>query len=118
MNSQRQKLLLLKRPTLKQLQALPPVEVVKLPLPERILLPPVSKWDAVKAFFVYSETILIARTEAIVGVLTMAMGSMDYSPLLGITNFTKEQVIWLGGISFIKGLFTELARRRGLKETG
>lgn len=41
---------------------------------------------------------------------------MDWSPLLNIdmgTNFNRTQVIWLGGISFVKGLFTEIARRRG-----
>jgi len=41
----------------------------------------------------------------------MTFAVMDYSPLLGITSFDKKQVIWLGGISFVKGLFTEIARR-------
>ena len=107
----------LRKPTLKQLQALPPSKIQKLPIPLRVQLPPVSTWDAIKAFFVYSETVVIARTEALVGLLTMAFGAMDYSPLLGITNFDKKQVIYLGGISFVKGLFTELARRRNMMET-
>ena len=47
----------------------------------------------------------------------MTFGAMDYSPLLGITNFDKKQVIYLGTISFVKGLFTELARRRNMLET-
>jgi len=51
-----------------------------------------------------------------VGVLTMSFAAMDYSPLLGLTGFDKKQVIYLGGISFIKGLFTELARRRNMLE--
>ena len=89
----------------------------KLPIPLRVQLSPVSRWDAIKAFFVYSETVVIARTEALIGLLTMAFGAMDYSPLLGITNFDKKQVIYLGGISFVKGLFTELARRRNMMET-
>jgi len=96
---------------------LPPSEIQKLPISLRVKLPPVSNWDAIKAFFVYSETVVIARTEALVGLLTMTFGAMDYSPLLGITNFDKKQVIYLGGISFIKGLFTELARRRNMMET-
>lgn len=108
--------MLLKKPTLKELKKLEPAEVQKLPIPVRLELPPVSKWDAVKAFFVYSETVLIARTEALVGILTMSFAAMDYSPLLGITNLDKTQVLWLGGVSFVKGLFTELARRRGLKD--
>lgn len=47
----------------------------------------------------------------------MAFAAMDWSPLLGITNFDKKQVMYLGGISFIKGIFTELARRRNMKNT-
>jgi hypothetical protein len=46
----------------------------------------------------------------------MVFGFMDYSPLLGLTAFDKKQVLWLGGISFVKGLFTELARRRHMME--
>ena len=90
--------------------------MVKLPIPQRLSLPPVSKWDAVKAFFVYSETVLIARTEALVGLVTMAVGAMDWSPLLGLTNFDKKQVMYLGGVSLVKGIFTELARRRNMAE--
>jgi len=104
-------------PNLKQLKSLPPSEVVKLPIPERLQLPPVSKWDAIKAFFIYSETVVIARTEALVGMVVMACGAMDWSPLLGVTNFDKNQVLYLGGISFVKGIFTELARRRNMRET-
>ena len=46
----------------------------------------------------------------------MAVGAMDWSPLLGVTNFDKKQVLYLGGISFVKGIFTELARRRNILE--
>ena len=106
----------LRKPTIKQLRSLPPSEVQKLPVPLRVQLPPVSRWDAIKAFFWYSETIAIARAEALIGLLTIGFGAMDYSPLLGITNFDKNQVIYLGGVSFIKGLFTELARRRNMME--
>lgn len=95
---------------------MPPSEVQKLPIPVRLQLPPVSKWDAIKAFFVYSETVVIARAEALIGVITMAAGAMDFSPLLGLTNFDKTQVMYLGAISFVKGMFTELARRRNMME--
>lgn len=88
----------------------------KLPIPLRVQLPPLSKWDSVKAFFVYSETVVIARAEAVVGLFTMAFAAMDWSPLLGVTNFDQTQVLWLGGISFVKGVFTELARRRNMNE--
>lgn len=46
----------------------------------------------------------------------MAAGAMDFSPLLGLTNFDKTQVMYLGAISFVKGMFTELARRRNMME--
>lgn len=117
MNLRKSRPVSLKKPTLKQLKELPPSEVVKLPVPLRLELPPVSRWDAIKSFFVYSETVLIARAEALVGVLTMTFAAMDYSPLLGITNLDKTQVLWLGGVSFVKGLFTELARRRNMNTT-
>lgn len=109
------------RKTLKQLKKLPPSEVVKLPVPERLELPPVSKWDAVKAFFVYSKTVFLARTEALIGFGTIVAGSMDWSPLLSLdfnTGFNKTQVIALGAISFVKGIFTELARRIKPSEQG
>lgn len=44
---------------------------------------------------------------------------MDWSPLLGIdfnTGFSRTQVISLGAISFVKGIFTELVRRRNMTE--
>jgi len=77
---------------------------------------PVSTWwDEVKAFFKYSETILLARLTAITGLVTTAVGYMDWSPLLGLdlnTGFSKAQVMWTGGIVFIKGIIDEIARRR------
>ena len=107
-------------PDLEKLKELPPSEVQKLPIPLRLELPPVSKWDAVKAFFAYSETVALARAEAVIGFFTMAVGAMDWSPLLAIdysTAFNKTQVIALGAISFVKGIFTELVRRRNMLET-
>src|SRR5260370_34941406 len=109
--------MLQKKPTLKQLQALPPSKIQKLPIPLRVQLPPVNTWDAIKAFFVYSETVAIARAEAAIGLITIAAGTMDWSPLFGITNFDKTQILWLGGLSFAKGVFAELARRRNMMET-
>jgi len=41
---------------------------------------------------------------------------MDWSPFFGLTAFDKTQVIWLGSISLVKGVFTELARRRNSKQ--
>jgi hypothetical protein len=84
---------------------------VKLPIPERLALPSVSKWDAVKAFFVYSKVVALARIQAILGFVGIVAGTMDWSPLLGVTNFDTKQVVWLGGISFVHGIATEIARR-------
>jgi hypothetical protein len=50
----------------------------------------------------------------VTGFFTMVFASLDYSPLLGLTAFDKKQVLYLGGISMVKGVFTELARRRNM----
>ncbi len=50
----------------------------------------------------------------------MAVGGMDWSPLTSIdfgTSFNRTQVVTLGAISFIKGIFTELVRRRNMMGT-
>jgi hypothetical protein len=49
------------------------------------------------------------------GFLIAAVGAMDWSPLFGLnvdTGFSKNQVIWLGGTTFVKGVVDEVARRR------
>jgi hypothetical protein len=81
-------------------------------LSQRLSLPPETTFDRVKAFFKFSETILIARVEAIVGFLAIVFASLDWSPLFGITNFDTKQVGYLGGLSLVKGVATEWARRR------
>lgn len=73
-------------------------------------------WEEVKAFFKYSETILIARVQALFGLITMTISSVDWSPvfnLLGVdTGFSYKQTFWLGFGLFFKGILDELARRR------
>lgn len=73
-------------------------------------------WEEVKAFFKYSETILIARAQALVGLLMSVVGLVDWSPvfnLLGVdTGFSWKQTFWLGFGLFFKGIIDELARRR------
>lgn len=73
-------------------------------------------WEEVKAFFKYSETILIARFQAFSGLITMAIASVDWSPvfdLFGVdTGFSWKQTFWLGFSLFFKGILDELARRR------
>lgn len=71
-------------------------------------------WTDVLGFFRYSHAILVARITMVVGFLTAVIGSLDWSPLLGLdidTGFSKNQVIWLGIITFVKGVLDEIARR-------
>ena len=73
-------------------------------------------WEEVKAFFKYSETILIARLQALTGLIVATVGAVDWSPvfnLLGVdTGFSYKQTMWLGIGLFFKGIVDELARRR------
>lgn len=75
-----------------------------------------SWYEETKAFFKYSETILIARIQMLVGLVTATVGAIDWSPvfnLLGMdTGFSYKQTAWLGIGLFVKGIIDELARRR------
>lgn len=78
---------------------------------------PQSFWDRVKAFFSYSATLVVARFTALTGLISAVVSSLDWSPFLSLnidTGLSKNQVIWMGGVAFIQGLITELARRRTL----
>jgi len=71
-------------------------------------------WTTTLSFFRYSHTILVARLTMLTGFLTAVIGSLDWSPLLGLnidTGFSRTQVIWLGAVTFIKGVLDEIARR-------
>ena len=77
-------------------------------------------WDATKAFFKHSTTILVARVTALTGLTTASMALMNWSPLLSLnidTGINKTQALWLGGLTFVQGVVTELARRRTLVST-
>ncbi len=76
-----------------------------------------SLWASIKAFFKHSTTILVARITALTGLVTAAAGLMNWGPLLGLnldTGLSRNQVFWIGGVTFVQGLITELARRRTL----
>jgi hypothetical protein len=81
---------------------------------------PTTFWEKTKALFNRSETILLARAEAFVGLLIGAASMVDWTPLMGvgqdITGMNWKQGATIGGIMFVKGLVSELARRRGTKE--
>lgn len=69
-----------------------------------------------KAFFKYSETIFVARIQALAGLVTVVVGAVDWSPvfsLLGVdTGFSWKQTVWTGIGLFFKGLMDEILRRR------
>ena len=76
-----------------------------------------SLWSSTKAFFKHSTTILVARATWLTGLVTAAMGLMNWGPLLSInldTGLSRNQVFWIGSTVFLQGLVTELARRRTL----
>lgn len=71
-------------------------------------------WIEILSFARYSHSLLMARFTMIAGFLTAVLGTLDWSPLLGInidTGFSKNQVIWLGIVTFVKGVLDEIARR-------
>jgi len=71
-------------------------------------------WTDILGFFRYSHSILVARLTMLSGFIVAVLGAIDWSPLLSLnidTGFTKNQVIWLGIITFVKGVFDEIARR-------
>lgn len=74
-------------------------------------------WDHVKAWFHYSETIFLARFTMLTGFTMAAIGSMDWSPLMSIdvdTGFSRNQIIWIGATTLVKGAVDEMARRRNM----
>lgn len=79
-----------------------------------------SWWTSVKDWFKNSETILIARIETLTGFIVVAIGAMDWSPLFSAfgtgTAFNKAELYAIGGVTLVKGIFTEWARRLGTIE--
>jgi hypothetical protein len=69
-------------------------------------------WSNICLWFKNSETIFLARLEAFIGFLTAAIAYMDWSPFFGITDFNKTQVSWIGGAMLVKGVVSEVARRK------
>lgn len=68
-------------------------------------------WERFKAFFLYSKVLFLARLEAAAGLMAIVLGSLDWSPFFGLTGFDTKQVAYLGGLSLVKGVVTEWARR-------
>ena len=68
-------------------------------------------FEDVKAFFLYSKVVFLARAEAVIGFGAIVVANLDWSPLFGVTSFDKHQVMYLGALSLTKGVVTEWARR-------
>lgn len=60
-------------------------------------------------------SIIWARFTAFTGLITMAIGAMDWSPLLNFfgttTEFSTKQLIGLGAVTFLHGIVAEIGRR-------
>jgi hypothetical protein len=73
-------------------------------------------WDNTKSWFKYSETILIARLTAFAGLVTAALGALDWSSIsstvTSTTGFNSRQVISVGIFALVQGVIIEWARRR------
>lgn len=63
-----------------------------------------------------SGTILLARSQAIIGLLIASLGAMDWTPLVGFvqstTGFDYKQLAWMGVFMFTQSVIYELVRRR------
>jgi hypothetical protein len=74
------------------------------------------KWEKVKGWFNYSESIFLARAFAFFGTVVTTVASFDWSPLWSLvgtgTNFTREQLIGIGISVVGSGILLEIARRR------
>lgn len=71
-------------------------------------------WLGVLSFAKYSHTILVARLTTLTGFIIAVVGSFDWSPFLSLnidTGFSKNQVIWLGIVTAVKGVIDEITRR-------
>jgi hypothetical protein len=94
-------------------------KVLQQPLAKQVSLelPPPNErtlFEKIRAIFLNSKTIFLARFQVLVGFISAAVAGMNLSPLLALgvdTGFTTKQVYYLGGITVISGIATELARR-------
>lgn len=72
-------------------------------------------WQKIKTVIGPVGSIIEARVTALIGLVTAGIGFMDWSPLTSLfgsgTAFNKTQIMALGGIAFIKGIFSEITRR-------
>lgn len=72
-------------------------------------------WNKIKAWFNYSWSILLARTEMLVGFMLTAIPLLDFPTLVNAiqAGVSKTQALTIGTIVLVKGLVSELGRRAG-----
>lgn len=69
-----------------------------------------NAFETTKAFFKYSETILLARLQVFSGILFVVIGKTDWTSLSDFVSY--KQTMWLAFLLIVNGLMTEYARRR------
>lgn len=67
-------------------------------------------WNEAKAFFKYSETILIARAQVFSGFILAVATNVDWTALSDFVSY-KQSIALAGGL-ILNGILTEWARRR------
>lgn len=73
-----------------------------------------DKWDSVKSWFKYSESIALARLEALSGFLIAAIAGLNWEAVLSwdFSNGFNKEFLFAGLGWFAKGLIQEWLRRR------
>ncbi len=72
-------------------------------------------WQEIKAWFKFSETILLSRIDVLVGFMIAVVAGMDWSPLLAMdfsSGFDQRQLYFLSFACILRGVIGEIARRR------
>lgn len=69
-----------------------------------------NSWQEAKAFFKYSETILLARVQVLFGFILASVTSIDWTALSGFVSY--KQAMSTAGLLVLNGMLTEYARRR------
>lgn len=82
-------------------------------LPQSPLPDKPSTWEATKAWFKYSETILLARLTVLSGFIAAVISATNFGPLLGVDFENKKAIFVTGSIAIVQGLAMEILRRRG-----
>jgi hypothetical protein len=72
--------------------------------------------NSVKAFFIRSWSIFIARLEVLTGILVGAVGGLDWTALMNLDfkdAISSKNSLIIAGIIVVKGIVSEIGRRAG-----